>query len=432
MDSELEHDRYGLPLSTSSAAARAAYVEAADLMLAMQDGAAAAFARATDADPGFALAQAGLARARLLGGDTAGAREAIAVAQEAEADAREASHVAVVATLLSRPADALAAVRAHVARWPRDALVAGLAANQTGLMGMSGLPRREQLQLEYLAALAPHYGDDWWFNAHYAMALSELGHQDEARPLIHRAMVANPRNGAGAHAFAHFLYETGEQQEAIAWLRRFLSDYRGALRGHLAWHLALVLLAEGDVESGFRLYAEDFAAEPYGAAAMIRLMDAASFLWRAELAGHPRDTAKWQALHDWAHRTFPQPGVAYVDWHLALVDSTIAPADADTRTAAIEALVAEGRYPPGPALPAAARGFAAFRRGEYAAAIAAIAPMLGERERLSGSRAQLDLLEFTLLAACVADGRTEEARRLLAARRLGPLGIPVIGAAALH
>ena len=188
----MEQDRYGLGLSTGSAAARAAYVEAVDLMLAMRDGAAEAFTRAAEADPGFALAHAGLARARMLAGDPAGAREAMTAAQAAGGDEREASHVAVFATLLARPAEALGAVRAHVARWPRDAVVAGLAANQTGLIGMSGLPGRERLQLEYLAALAPHYGDDWWFNGHYAMALSELGFQDEAGPLIRASVAASP------------------------------------------------------------------------------------------------------------------------------------------------------------------------------------------------------------------------------------------------
>ena len=59
-------DRYGLAVSTSSAAARAAYVEAVDLLLAALPGAEEAFGRALDADPRFALAEAGLARAEPL------------------------------------------------------------------------------------------------------------------------------------------------------------------------------------------------------------------------------------------------------------------------------------------------------------------------------------------------------------------------------
>ncbi len=64
-------------------------------------------------------------------------------------------------------------------------------------------------------------------------------------------------------------------------------------------------------------------------------------------------------------------------------------------------------------------------------AIAILEPVLALSERLGGSRAQTDLVEFTLLRACVAAGRMDDLRRLVAARRPGPGCIPVAGAA-LH
>jgi len=51
-------DRYGLPLSTTSSAARDAYVEGCEAKLTMYPGAIEAFDRAIAADPGFALAHA--------------------------------------------------------------------------------------------------------------------------------------------------------------------------------------------------------------------------------------------------------------------------------------------------------------------------------------------------------------------------------------
>jgi thioredoxin-like negative regulator of GroEL len=123
-----------------------------------------------------------------------------------------------------KPDAALAAVRRHVATWPRDALVASTAANQTGLIGTSGRAGREQDQLDFLAALAPHYGDDWWFNGHYAMALSELGHQTEAGPRIERSIADHPRNASAAHAMAHFCYENGETNATISFLRSWLTS----------------------------------------------------------------------------------------------------------------------------------------------------------------------------------------------------------------
>ena len=55
-------DRYDLPLSTASTAARDAYAEGFDLALTVYPGAAEAFDRALAADPGFAIAHAGKAR----------------------------------------------------------------------------------------------------------------------------------------------------------------------------------------------------------------------------------------------------------------------------------------------------------------------------------------------------------------------------------
>ena len=125
-------DRYGLGLSTSSPAARDAYVEGCDLVLTLYPGAAAAFDRAILADPGFALAHAGRARALQIGSDIPGAQAAIAAAQTLVdgLPERDASHVQVFGLLVSgKPDAALATVRKHVANWPRDAMVASTAAN---------------------------------------------------------------------------------------------------------------------------------------------------------------------------------------------------------------------------------------------------------------------------------------------------------------
>jgi tetratricopeptide (TPR) repeat protein len=59
-------DRYGLVVSTASAAARDAYVEAVDCLLSANAGAEAGFDRAIAADPGFALAHIGRARSLQL------------------------------------------------------------------------------------------------------------------------------------------------------------------------------------------------------------------------------------------------------------------------------------------------------------------------------------------------------------------------------
>jgi hypothetical protein len=71
---------------------------------------------------------------------------------------------------------------------------------------------------------------------------------------------------------------------------------------------------------------------------------------------------------------------------------------------------------------------------DFSSAIDAIESVFGERERICGSRAQIDLVEFTLLKAYLATGRLDDGRRLLAALRPSPRGIPVAGldAARIH
>ncbi len=202
----------------------------------------------------------------------------------------------------------------------------------------------------------------------------------------------------------------------------------GYFRGHLSWHLALAHLELGDVEEGFRLYTDAFAADDYPGPALVKLLDAPSWLWRAELAGHPRDHARWQVLHEFAHRAFPRPGVPFADWHVALIDAVVGDATAaEARAREIDEMVRSARYSAGPTVPAIARAFAAFQRHDFSTAIDEIESVFSERERICGSRAQLDLVEFTLLKAYLATGRLDDVRRLREACRPGPRGIPVAG-----
>jgi hypothetical protein len=98
----------------------------------------------------------------------------------------------------------------------------------------------------------------------------------------------------------------------------------------------------------------------------------------------------------------------------------------------MEELAHGGRYPSGSYLPMLAPGFSAFERSDFAGAIAALTPLAGQNERIGGSRAQHDLIEFTLLKAYLEANRLEEARHLLAMRRLGAVGVPVKGIEAVH
>src|SRR6185436_7048384 len=121
----------GLDLATPSAVARDAYVEASGLALTFYPGAVEAYERAIAADPGFAMAHAGKAQILLRQGDAAPAREALAAARAlaSAVSEREASHIAFFGLVFAGQTEvALAAMYAHLAKWPRDALVVNTAA----------------------------------------------------------------------------------------------------------------------------------------------------------------------------------------------------------------------------------------------------------------------------------------------------------------
>jgi hypothetical protein len=161
--------------------------------------------------------------------------------------------------------------------------------------------------------------------------------------------------------------------------------------------------------------------------------DPVSFLWRWELAGHPRDGDAWRVIHDFANRAFPRAGVAFSDMHIALAQAVAGnEAALEARARQMNELACKGRYPSGPLVPVVSRAFAAFERGDFAAAIETLEPIAGELERIGGSRAQLDLVEFTLLKAYVGAARLDDARRMLSVRRRGSSSLRVAGLAAMH
>lgn len=426
-------DGYDLALTTASAAARDAYVEASGLALTFYPGALAAYDRAIAIDSGFALAHAGRAQVLLRQGDVEAARAALATAKSLAAglSEREASHIAFFDLVFAGEIEAaISALYAHLAAWPRDALVVASAANPNGLIGGSGHLGQKHRIAALMDSLAPAYGDDYWFVSYHAMSLSEDGQLAVARKKIEQSVAANPNNAHGAHGIAHICYESGDLDTARTFLSSWLATYprEGFFHGHLSWHLSLFEIQAGNWTEASRLYRDAIALDRHSGGPQQKVSDGAAFLWRAELAGHPRDAEAWRALHRYASGSLPRPGNGLADLHVILAQAVMGEeAESDARARQIEALAREGRYPSGSYLPAVARGFSAFERGDFTNAIDALAPLIGEDERVGGSRAQHDLIDFTLLRAYLGANRMEEARQLLGARRPGASGVPVLG-----
>jgi hypothetical protein len=415
-------DRYGLPVSTASEVARNAYVAGADCILSATAGWRDHFGGAIEADPMFALAHIGLARGCFLQADVEPAREAAARARELAKDAtpRERSHVnAVALTIEGKPVDALAAIHEHLRQWPRDAMVVAPATGVFGLIGFSGRQEREEELYRLLHDLAPHYDGDWWFACVHAFAAAESGRLDEAWRLIETGTIANPRNAHGAHIRVHVLHEMGEMTRAMEYLDNWMPSYdrRGLLHCHLSWHVALTALSVGRPERAWDAYRS--AVHPGGSwgPPINVASDAAAFLWRAELAGCERQAASWREVRDYALKWFPKAGLPFADVHVGLACA------ANDDLAGLERLavelrerIAAGKYPSGTVVPNIVDGFTAYTRSDWAGAIRSLERALPETVRIGGSRAQRDLIEYTLIAAYLKAGRLADACTLVGRR----------------
>jgi hypothetical protein len=141
------------------------------------------------------------------------------------------------------------------------------------------------------------------------------------------------------------------------------------------------------------------------------------------MAGSPREPELWRELSTYATQWFPAPGIAFADVHGALAHAFAGNADA------LAKVIDGARGPAADVVAPIARAFRAFAREDWTAAIADLEAVLAAHERIGGSRAQRDLVEYALAGSLLRAGRIDEARRLLATRRLAsrPGGWPIEG-----
>src|SRR3954452_21331375 len=109
--------------------------------------------------------------------------------------------------------------------------------------------------------------------------------------------------------FAHVCYENGEPDTARTYLSSWLATYPrdGFFYGHLSWHLSLCEIQAGNWAEAMRLYRDAIALDRHSGGPQQKISDGAAFLWRSELAGHPRNVSAWRGLYDYANTALPRP-----------------------------------------------------------------------------------------------------------------------------
>jgi hypothetical protein len=286
----------------------------------------------------------------------------------------------------------------HLRSYPRDRIVVW---NMHFLynLRLPAVDRRERHR-SFAAEHAAAWGDDWFLLGERAFIATEAGEHVEARGLAERALTARPENAPAAHAMAHAMLETGATSEGRAWLGAWLQEWGPASTSacHLTWHHALLQLADGESAVAARRLEEilGYSDQPVAA-----LVDGSSLMWRLELEGWP-EPLPWTALEDGPEL----PGFVFGALHRALVLAGLRrPEQIRADAEHLGSVTAE-----------ACRALADYVEGDARAAADRLLAHEPDLVTIGGSRAQLEVLDDTLIASLARSGRVGDAAERLDTR----------------
>jgi Flp pilus assembly protein TadD len=409
------HDRAGLPVTTASPAALAAFDRGTEGLLSWDRSALEHYRAAAAHDSGLALAHAGAGVCLFLDERFEEARAAVQAAREAVSgqSERERSHVEALALLVTgRPPDAERAMKAHLAEFPRDLVVL------QRLYFIWFWQGRFPEMLELTTALTRYSAGDFTYALGlHAFALEQADRCGEAVAVAQAAILRNPRDAWAIHALAHALYEMGEFDTGIRRLPPAVHPctHLNWFRNHLLWHLGLMYLGAGDYARVSTLSRRVFERAPSSIAG--DLHDSISLLWRLGLADVEVGD-RWRPFVEIARSRLNRQGLLFHAVHLAMALAGGGDWEtADRQLGMLRERAGKDRSGlTGEVVVPLVEGLHAFAGADYARAIARIAPLRGRLIEIGGSRAQRDVFHDTLLAASLRAGDTARAQRLLAER----------------
>ncbi len=209
-------------------------------------------------------------------------------------------------------------VEDHLILHPRDFLAVKLA---HALRFMSGQPEK---MLATTATVLPAWSDDTggygFLLGCHAFGLEECGHYREAEATGRKGVTIEPADAWGLHAVSHVMEMNLRTDEGALWLEasRSLWPKCNNFGFHLAWHLSLFRLEQGDHQSVLELYDREIAPTP--SQDFRDMANAASTLWRLEQEG-VNVGDRWEMLRDIAvnHRRDATYVFAALHFLMALV-----------------------------------------------------------------------------------------------------------------
>lgn len=421
-------DWRGLPLSGADAATAAAITRFQQDFQAFRD-AAAAILDVAEAAPDCVAAQTYAAAMHVYSQSEADIRRdaapLLARAHAAAARATERERLVLAAVESWSRADfaaAAAAFEAVAARWPEDVTAVKFA--EFVFFEAPDFPRH----LAFMNRVSAANRELPCFLAMHAFAHELNGRFEAAIDIAERAIAADPDTPWAHHALSHAFLNTGRIADGITVLERHAASWDGhsqGIRGHNAWHLALLHLARLDIPAALAVYRAKVAGITPDS--VFEHTDAVGFLWRLELAGHPVEAALWAPAAGAARARASEAVMPFLN---ALYLHALARAGEATAAgvalAALEARMGGAGEPWATGL-AVCRGVLALAEGDAARGVAAIEPVLPRIGAIGGSDAQNDVLVLAFVAGLVRAGRPADAAAAMAQRLRGRAPTPYEG-----
>jgi tetratricopeptide (TPR) repeat protein len=427
-------DFHGLPISTASAQAAAAFDRVTLGYLKYRADLPARMSELFAADGELGLAHCLKGYFAMLSYKQANvpvAIEAMGMASRlsAKATPREQAHVAALAAWTAGDLDrALAVWEGILSAHPHDVLAFRLAHFNNFWLGRPAEMRASvERVLPKWARDLPGYGT---VLSCHCFSHEECGDYAKAEPSGRAAIEIDPGDIWGTHAVAHIMEMQGRHAEGIAWLEELERHWDGGnnLLHHLWWHRALFHLERREFDAVLDLYDQHFRnlSAPLTQAQpdlYIDVQNAASMLFRLELLGVDVGN-RWTEIADKAEARIGDCLSAFTlpHWMMALAatgrdDAAQRMLDGMRAFASGEGTVA--KIVQQVALPAC-EAVLAHRKRDYKRAVDLMRPILDDMHQLGGSHAQQDVLMQLFLDAAVRADCADDVRLVLQhARRAG-------------
>jgi tetratricopeptide (TPR) repeat protein len=252
--------------------------------------------------------------------------------------------------------------------------------------------------------------------AFHGFGLEEAGDYARAEDESRAAAELEPHSFWPHHTVAHVMEMTGRPEDGLGWMvarEPYWSAPENVTQVHIWWHKALFHLELGQYDAALALYDGPLLDTMRPLA--LNLCNASALLWRLDMLDCDV-SARWRDLVTRWDGHADGKTLMFNDLHAAMAElGSGQEALAEQRLAWMRETAASGAEPAScyrdVGIPLV-EGLIAFHRGAYARAVELLQPVRFDLWRIGGSKAQRDVVDWTLTEAAVRAGQRDIALSL--------------------